>query len=315
MSNLSFPFFLCLFVCALGETDERSCFVDLYSYVLHLIQYLHERDAKSISKVMAHSTARTFVEPFLTYRSYIRVRIFIPLAVYLPLSLSYAMVSLPFKLPFDAKWVVSSLSSLPLSSSSPPPYQLRNPASLIPPTITITNNRPLRRFSYAAGFFTFAAFIYMGMCALGLALEAMITLLTPRFVPFFLVLLVRRSSAIAPFPSPPFLPPSPSPATSRVAQPTYDSTDHREYLDGGAARGAAAPFLSVWRGVPILAYVRPLSFFLLPYLSSLFFFHSMHLLFHMHVLARAVLDGDGRELTTTLLTQSQLAFTYFSTLQ
>ena len=47
------------------------------------------------------------------------------------------------------------------------------------------------RYSYAAGFFTFFTFIYMGMCALGLALEAMITLLTPRFVPFFLVLLVR----------------------------------------------------------------------------------------------------------------------------
>lgn len=66
---------------------------------------------------MAHSTARTFVEPFLTYRSYIRVRIFVPLAVYLPLSLSYAMVSLPFKLPFDAKWVfISSVFSLPLLS-------------------------------------------------------------------------------------------------------------------------------------------------------------------------------------------------------
>ena len=52
---------------------------------------------------MAHSTARTFIEPFLTFRSYIRVRILVPLAVYLPLSLSYAMVSLPFKLPFGAK--------------------------------------------------------------------------------------------------------------------------------------------------------------------------------------------------------------------
>ena len=52
---------------------------------------------------MAHSTARTFIEPFLTFRSYIRVRILVPLVVYLPLSLSYAMVSLPFKLPFGAK--------------------------------------------------------------------------------------------------------------------------------------------------------------------------------------------------------------------
>lgn len=199
-------------MCALGETDERSCFVDLYSYVLHLIQYLHERNAKSTSKVMAHSTARTFVEPFLTYRSYIRVRIFIPLAVYLPLSLSYAMVSLPFKLPFDAKYVLSfsflspvfvsffflfflSLSCLQQFSFKPPSLLLLIHIYLHP-----------HRFSYAAGFFTFAAFIYMGMCALGLALEAMITLLTPRFVPFFLVLLVRRSSAIAPLPLPSFSP-------------------------------------------------------------------------------------------------------------
>lgn len=168
------------------------------------------------SKVMAHSTARTFVEPFLTYRSYIRVRIFIPLAVYLPLSLSYAMVSLPFKLPFDAKYVLSlsflssflspvfvsfffifflSLSCLQQFSFKPPSLLLLIHIYLHP-----------HRFSYAAGFFTFAAFIYMGMCALGLALEAMITLLTPRFVPFFLVLLVRRSSAIAPLPLPSFSP-------------------------------------------------------------------------------------------------------------
>lgn len=52
----------------------------------------------------------------------------------------------------------------------------------------------------------------MGMCALGLALEAMITLLTPRFVPFFLVLLVRRSALVFHRSSllPPFLLLSPS---------------------------------------------------------------------------------------------------------
>ena len=31
----------------------------------------------------------------------------------------------------------------------------------------------------------------MGMCGFGLALEAMITVLGPRFVPFFLFILVR----------------------------------------------------------------------------------------------------------------------------
>ena len=34
-------------------------------------------------------------------------------------------------------------------------------------------------------------FVYLGMAALGLALEAMITILTPKFVPFFLFILVR----------------------------------------------------------------------------------------------------------------------------
>lgn len=35
------------------------------------------------------------------------------------------------------------------------------------------------------------AFVYLGMLALGLSLEAMITLLTPKFVPYFLFILVR----------------------------------------------------------------------------------------------------------------------------
>ena len=34
-------------------------------------------------------------------------------------------------------------------------------------------------------------FLYLGMASLGLAVEAMITVLTPRFVPFFLFIMVR----------------------------------------------------------------------------------------------------------------------------
>lgn len=34
-------------------------------------------------------------------------------------------------------------------------------------------------------------FVYLGMTALGLALEAVITILTPKFVPFFLFILVN----------------------------------------------------------------------------------------------------------------------------
>ena len=126
---------------------------------------------------MAHSTARTFIEPFLTFSSYVRVRIFVPLAVYFPLSLSYAMVSLPFKLPFGAKYAPHPCLNRSLRTSEGWYDDLHD----------------VYRYNYATGFFAFFAFIYMGMCALGLALEAMITLLTLRFVPFFLVLLVCAS--------------------------------------------------------------------------------------------------------------------------
>ena len=59
-------------------------------------------------------------------------------------------------------------------------------------SITSKTSQPniVIRYSYAGGFFTFFIYIYMGMCALGLSIEAMITLMTPRFVPCFLVLLV-----------------------------------------------------------------------------------------------------------------------------
>ena len=44
-------------------------------------------------------------------------------------------------------------------------------------------------------------YIYLGMCALGLALEAMITVLTYKFIPFFLVLLVSRTLLLHPLTS------------------------------------------------------------------------------------------------------------------
>ena len=54
---------------------------------------------------MAHNTARVLVDPPLplTFASYLRIRIATSLMAYLYLSLSYAMVSLPFKLPFRVK--------------------------------------------------------------------------------------------------------------------------------------------------------------------------------------------------------------------
>ena len=46
------------------------------------------------------------------------------------------------------------------------------------------------RYNPTAGFVLFFIYVYLAMCSLGLALEAMITVLSPRFAPFFLVCLV-----------------------------------------------------------------------------------------------------------------------------
>lgn len=52
------------------------------------------------------------------------------------------------------------------------------------------------RFGLGAGFMISWVYIYLGMAALGLSIEAMITILTPRFAPFFLFLLVGLLSAM-----------------------------------------------------------------------------------------------------------------------
>ena len=49
----------------------------------------------------------------------------------------------------------------------------------------------LARYSYAAGFFLYWFIYWLAMAALGLATEAMVTLLTPRFISYFLLALVR----------------------------------------------------------------------------------------------------------------------------
>ncbi|KAG8963014.1 hypothetical protein FRC03_003510 [Tulasnella sp. 419] len=97
---------------------------------------------------MNHDAARGVIAPFLRFRSYVKLRLIVPLIAYIPISFSYAMVSLPFKMTFDAK------------------------------------------YGYGGGFFIFWLFIYMGMAALGLSTEAMITLTTPKFIAFFLLALI-----------------------------------------------------------------------------------------------------------------------------
>jgi hypothetical protein len=42
-------------------------------------------------------------------------------------------------------------------------------------------------FTYAGGFFLWAFSTYLGMCALGLAVEFALTILGPKFIGFFLV--------------------------------------------------------------------------------------------------------------------------------
>ncbi|KAG9043519.1 hypothetical protein FS837_009467 [Tulasnella sp. UAMH 9824] len=107
---------------------------------------------------MTHDFARGIISPFLRFKSYARMRVLVPLVAYIPLSFSYAMISLPFKVTFDAK------------------------------------------YSYAGGFFLFWVFVYMGMAAVGLATEAMITLLTPRFIAYFLIALIISNVSVASVP-------------------------------------------------------------------------------------------------------------------
>ncbi|KAG8729317.1 hypothetical protein FRC11_009069 [Ceratobasidium sp. 423] len=107
---------------------------------------------------MSNDAARGIFGPFLKLRSYLYLRILVPLGLYLPLSLAFAMVSLPFHAPFGAK------------------------------------------YSYGGGFFLYFTYTYMGMCALGLATEAMVTILTPRFMAFFLIPLIISNVSVATLP-------------------------------------------------------------------------------------------------------------------
>ncbi|OCH87106.1 hypothetical protein OBBRIDRAFT_796525 [Obba rivulosa] len=62
------------------------------------------------------------------------------------------------------------------------------------------------RYSQSAGFLVFFVYAYLGMASLGLALEAVITLATPRFTPFFLFILIIFN--VSPVVLPPELQPS-----------------------------------------------------------------------------------------------------------
>ncbi|KAG8735357.1 hypothetical protein FRC11_003316 [Ceratobasidium sp. 423] len=56
------------------------------------------------------------------------------------------------------------------------------------------------KYTYAGGFFLYFIYTYMGMAALGLATEAMVTILTPRFVAFFLLPLIISNVSVTTMP-------------------------------------------------------------------------------------------------------------------
>ncbi|KAI8976311.1 hypothetical protein BD414DRAFT_467212 [Trametes punicea] len=62
------------------------------------------------------------------------------------------------------------------------------------------------KFGAGAGFMVFWVYVYLGMAALGLSIEAMITIFTPRFTPFFLFILILYN--VSPVVLPPELQPS-----------------------------------------------------------------------------------------------------------
>jgi len=59
---------------------------------------------------------------------------------------------------------------------------------------------PFRRYFGGWGFIIIWMANWMGMCALGFAMEAMITVLTPAFAPFFLVLWIISNVSVSFFP-------------------------------------------------------------------------------------------------------------------
>ena len=122
---------------------------------------------------MAHAAARVILAPRLRLSHYLSLRLAVPFIAYFPLSVSYTLVSLAFGLPFGGRCVPR-----PIAAPHAP-----HPDAWFAHL----------RFTAAGGFFLAALFNYLGMLALGLSLEAMITLLTPKFIPYFLFILVRPS--------------------------------------------------------------------------------------------------------------------------
>ncbi|KAF8310600.1 hypothetical protein DL93DRAFT_2084400 [Clavulina sp. PMI_390] len=109
---------------------------------------------------MASFAVRAPIEPFLKTPQLLLMRIAAPLLIYIPLSFAFAMLSLPYKVPFGA-----------------------HPG-----------------FGYAGGFFVYWVFLYLTMGSLGLATEFAIQILGPRFMTFFLLPLIISNVSVASVP-------------------------------------------------------------------------------------------------------------------
>ncbi|EPQ57389.1 hypothetical protein GLOTRDRAFT_58712 [Gloeophyllum trabeum ATCC 11539] len=122
-------------------------------------------------------TARVMVSGLdrrLKLSSLIKLRLIVPPSLYFLISLNYALVSLAFKVPFNRRRVV------PLSQAC---------SRLIGDS----------RFGNG-GFVAFWMLAWVGMTALGLAVEALVTILTPKFIPFFLVLWLIANVSVSYYP-------------------------------------------------------------------------------------------------------------------
>ncbi|KAK0454815.1 hypothetical protein EV421DRAFT_1759383 [Armillaria borealis] len=104
------------------------------------------------------------LERMLTFRSLIQLRLLTPLLLYLVISCFYALLSLAFKLPFERKCV-------------------RSLQFLLICLYLLMQNRFGR-----SGFVVYWMLSFCGMSAVGLALEALMPLLTAKFIQLFLML-------------------------------------------------------------------------------------------------------------------------------
>ncbi len=103
------------------------------------------------------------IEKKLTTTSLVRVRLLSVFIAYFFISLFYSLLSLAFQVDFSRKYV-----SYPVIAFH-------------------ESDQISSRFGHS-GFLVFWMVNFVGMLSVGLALEAMITLLTIRFVPFFMIL-------------------------------------------------------------------------------------------------------------------------------